>query len=145
RTIPSDGQSADGSSFLREAESFFQDRIHLEFNSTNASGEDAELMRRVFYDFRKMHPYVYSTALPPAFIEVLVRSQHPEGPAHFRKWGMGAKRQPWLGVSGQSRTTPLRCLRRELARIGIVDRHTHGRACFYRNTTARRAAIQLGW
>ena len=145
RTIPTSDQSAGDSDFLRGVDAFFQDLIHREFTSTNAKGEDAELLRRVFYDFRKMHTYVFLNDLPEVFREVVDQSRHHEAPIHFLKSGLLPGNRPWRGVIGQSMTSPLLFLMREFARIGFLDRNIHGPVCYYMNTRARRAAIQLGW
>lgn len=143
-TIPS-SRSGGASVAQEQLDKFFEDKIHREFRSENASGEDAELLRRVFYDFRKMHHYVFSNDLPSVFLELIDDAGHPEGPMRFLKSGSLPNRPGWQGVIGQSMTTPLLFLMREFARFGLADRRIYHPVCFYMNAPARRAAIRLGW
>ncbi|MDB2496385.1 hypothetical protein N9X25_04480 [Verrucomicrobiales bacterium] len=145
RTIPPVAAAPSVKGFGQEVDAFFDDLIHQEFTSLNASGENAELLRRVFYDFRKMHTFVFSNDLPEVFLEVLEETSHFEAPIRFLKSGYYPGKRPWKGVVGQSMTSPLLFLMRELARIGLIDGRKFLPICFYMNGPARRAARRLGW
>jgi len=119
--------------------------IHREFNSRNTRGEDAELWRRVFYDFRKLHHYVYINELPCSLLELAAEPGLQEDTlVNFMKSGSLPNRKPWVGVIGQSMTAPLLFLMRELRRLEIIDARFDA-SCWYMNTPARRVASQLGW
>lgn len=144
-TIPSSRSGSDAGVSKEQLDRFFEERIHREFRSENAYGEDAELLRRVFYDFRKMHHYVFTNDLPAVFLGLIKDADHYEGPMRFLKSGSLPNRPRWQGVIGQSMTTPLLFLMREFARIGLADRRIYHPVCFYMNAPARRAAVRLGW
>jgi len=124
----------------------FTTAIHLEFNDLQATGEDAELWRRVFYDFRKLHHFVYQNDLPRSLLEAAVDSDSgPNSLVHFLKSGLppdGQKR--WVGAIGQSMTAPLLFLLRELRRLELIGPRFDS-TCFYMNSPTRRVARQLGW
>lgn len=144
-TIPDAGVETNSGNSQKQIDEFFEELIHREFKSQSASGEDAELLRRVFYDFRKMHFYVFNNQLPAVFLEVIGFDHHYETPIRFLKSGHSPGARPWRGVIGQSMTSPLLFLMRELARIGMIDRTIYRPVCFYMNGPARRAATALGW
>lgn len=144
-TIPTSDLEADSTNYQDRIDRFFEELIHREFRSQNASGEDAELLRRVFYDFRKMHFYVFTNDLPEVYLNLLRDAAHPELPLRFLKSGFLPNQPNWRGVIGQSMTTPLLFLMREFARVGFADRKVFHPICFYMNTPARRAAVRLGW
>jgi len=144
-TIPETAKEARSSAFNRKLDHFFEELIHREFTSQNASGEEAELLRRVFYDFRKMHHFVFINDLPEVFLEVLEHSRNPDAPIRFLKSGHLPGQPAWRGIIGQSMTAPLLFLMRELARVGLIDRKIHQSHCYYMNKNARRAAVRLGW
>jgi hypothetical protein len=144
-TIPTSILTADDSTDFERIDVFFQSMIHRELRSQNGSGEDAELLRRTFYDIRKMHHYVFVNDLPEVFLELLGDSRHHETPVRFLKTGFLPDRPNWKGVVGQSMTSPLLFLMREFARIGLIDKNAYHPICFYMNSPARRAAVRLKW
>lgn len=128
-------------------DAFFEKAIHRQFRDENASGEDGELWRRVFYDFRKIHFFVYQNDLPSVFAELKDNPDfHWDSMVRFLKSGFlpnGQKR--WVGVFGQSMTAPLLLLMRMLRRLDVIDHKRFDPACFYMNGPARRVARRLGW
>ena len=144
--IPADLASVAGPDYARGLDAVFVDAIHQQFHDLNASGEDAEMWRRVFYDFRKLHHFVYHNDLPETVLELAIQpSLQPTALLNFLKSGLppdGAGR--WVGAIGQSMTAPLFFILRELRRLEIIDRRFDS-ACFYMNGPARRVAAQLGW
>lgn len=151
-TIPESLESAAGPKFERRLDSFFEDIIHRTFRDENASGEDADFWRRVFYDFRKMHFFVFGESnLPGLILQIssgdgvcgsqlvqFLRSGHVprslQAPGHER----------WAGVVGQSMSAPLLFVMRELRRLCVVPEGFES-ACYYMNSPARRVASRLGW
>jgi hypothetical protein len=130
----------------RQLDEVFIRAIHREFDDRKASGEDAELWRRVFYDFRKLHHFVYVNHLPRSLIELASQpGLRAASLLHFLKSGfLPGGQKPWVGAIGQSMTAPLLFLLRELRRLEVIDARFDA-ACFYMNSPARRAARQLGW
>lgn len=137
--------------FGSELKELFHRVIHQTFSDENARGEGAEFWRRVFYDFRKMHHFVYRNHLPATLLEYV---EYPQvdgaGLAQFLRTGMinveirdpGQPR--FQGVIGQSMSSPLLFVFRELARLEILPERCH-EACYYMNRPARRVASRLGW
>jgi hypothetical protein len=144
--IPASLDSLKEPSYPRELERVFHDAIHRQFTDDLASGEDAELWRRVFYDFRKLHHFVYHNDLPRSLLE-LAGQQHTQSDSllNFLRSGRvpGAERR-WVGTIGQSMASPLFFILRELRRLEVIDER-YEPACFYMNSPARRVACQLGW
>ena len=130
--------------FTQRTNAFFEEAIHRQFQNTNAGGEYAEIWRRVFYDFRKMHHYVYQNDLHGVLLKLLQLPSLPwTAAADFLKSG----RHPdgrWRGVLGQSMTAPILFLMRELRRLQVIDQRFDA-SCFYMNNPARRVACRLGW
>lgn len=125
---------------------FFEDKIHRHFTNQWASGEDAELWRRVFYDFRKLHFFVYHDGLPAALLELLEqRGLSFNALVHFLKSGRVPGQTRWAGVLGQSMTAPLLLLMRFVRRLKVIGSTDFDAACFYMNGPARRVATRLGW
>jgi hypothetical protein len=144
--IPQSDDQANASSYNEKLDSFFVKAIHKQFKNRNASDEDSELWRRVFYDFRKMHEFVYRNDLAGAFLDLLkTPTLGWSSIAHFLKSGLlpdGST--PWRGVLGQSMTSPILFMLRELRRLGIVDARFNP-SCFYVNSYARKVACGLDW
>ena len=124
---------------------FFEDLIHREFRSVYAEGEQAELLRRVFYDFRKLHYLVYFNDFANVVLETLADSQRGADPIKFLRSGWLPDGTRWKGVIGQSMTSPLLFLMREWRRMGLIETDMHDHQCFYMNGTAAKAAIRKGW
>ncbi|MFZ2282184.1 MAG: hypothetical protein WAW39_30590 [Prosthecobacter sp.] len=144
--IPTDLDQLEAKDYERKLNDVFVNAIHREFNDMRATGEDAELWRRIFYDFRKLHHFVYLNDLPCSLLEL---ARQPGLPANalvnFLKSGFlpsGNKR--WVGAIGQSMTAPLLFLMRELRRLAMIDARFDA-SCFYMNSPARRVARQLKW
>ena len=151
-TIPQTLDEAKTSGFDQRLDAFFEDIIHQSFRSDNASGEDADFWRRVFYDFRKMHFYVFKNDLPAVLLQ-LANADDVEGSAliSFLRSGLIPTAlqtpdvQSWKGVIGQSMSAPLLFVMRELRRLSVLPPDRFDRACFYMNSPARRIAWRLGW
>lgn len=124
---------------------FFENLIHREFQSVYAEGEQAELLRRVFYDFRKLHHLVYYNEFAGVVLEILDDSHLGADPIKFLRSGWCPDGSRWRGVIGQSMTSPLLFLMREWRRMGLIKTETHDHHCFYMNSTAAKAAIRKGW
>jgi hypothetical protein len=130
---------------------FFREIIDRYYKNENASGEDAEFWRRVFYDFRKMHHFVFRNHLPETILE-FARYDEADGSNLIRFLRSGhipPKMQDpnhprFRGVIGQSMKAPLLFVMRELSRLGVLD-HRFASASFYLNSPVRRVACQLGW
>jgi hypothetical protein len=109
-----------------------------------ATGEDAELWRRVFYDFRKLHHFVYTNELHGVFLDLnKLPGLSPDSLLHFLKSGYLPDGR-WAGVIGQSMTAPILFLLRELRRLNVIDGR-FDKSCFYMNTPARRMARRMNW
>jgi hypothetical protein len=151
-TIPKTLDEAKTSGFDQRLDKFFEDIIHQSFRNENASGEDADFWRRVFYDFRKMHFYVFKNDLPAVLLQ-LANANTVEGSAliSFLRSGQipPALQTPgvpsWTGVIGQSMSAPLLFVMRELRRLNVLLTDRFDSACFYMNSPARRVAYRLGW
>lgn len=151
-TIPQTLDEAKTSGFDQRLDAFFEDIIHQSFRSESASGEDADLWRRVFYDFRKMHFYVFKNDLPAVLLQ-MANADDVEGSAliSFLRSGLiptalqTPEVQSWTGVIGQSMSAPLLFVMRELRRSSVLPPDRFDRACFYMNSPARRIAWRLGW
>jgi hypothetical protein len=152
QTIPESLSDLSKDSFNRKLDEFFKETVGRYFRNENASGEDAEFWRRVFYDFRKMHHFVFQNHLPETILEFagipeadgrrligFLRSGHI--PDDMR----GSDTKKWFrGVIGQSMKAPLLFMMRELRRLDVIDQRFDP-ACHYMNSPARRIASQLEW
>ena len=128
----------------RALDEVFLEATHRSFRDSDASGEDAELWRRVFYDFRKLHQFVYRNSFPAAILEVAgMRETTPENLVNFMKSG-NLPNVRWTGVLGQSMTSPLFFVLRELRRLGVIDSRFDP-VCFYMNSPGRNVGTCLGW
>ncbi len=151
-TIPATLEEAKSSGYDQRLDAFFEHIIHQSFRDENASGEDADFWRRVFYDFRKMHFYVFMNDLPGVLLQ-LAHTNDVEGSALISFLRAGqipiALQMPgnerWAGVIGQSMSAPLLFVMRELRRINVLPPDRFDRACFYMNSPARRVAHRLDW
>jgi hypothetical protein len=143
---PPSGKREQSKSYTEKLDSFFDRAIHKQFKNRNASWEDAELWRRVFYDFRKMHEFVYQNDLAGSLLDLVKEPRLIwSALAHFLKSGfLPSGEKAWRGVIGQSMTSPILFILRELRRLDIMD-HRFDASCFYMNTAARRVAYGLGW
>jgi len=144
--IPPSGKREQSKSYTEKLDSFFDKTIHKQFKNRNASWEDAELWRRVFYDFRKMHEFIYQNDIAGSLLELVSEpSQDWNALAHFLKSGfLPDGKKAWRGVLGQSMTSPILFILRELRRLEIMENRFDA-SCFYMNTAARRVAYGLGW
>lgn len=124
---------------------FFEDLIHREFRSIYAGGEQAELLRRVFYDFRKLHHLTYENNFASVILEVLAEIDDGANPVLFLRSGARPDGGMWRGVIGQSMTSPLLFLMREWRRAGLISSNRVDHHCYYMNTAARRGACRKGW
>lgn len=124
---------------------FFETLIHREFRSIYAEGEQAELLRRVFYDFRKLHYLTYENGFADVICTILDGVDKGADPVRFLRSGWLPDDRPWRGVIGQSMTSPLLFLMREWRRSGVLKSDRVDKHCYYMNTAARRGACRLGW
>lgn len=133
-------------SYPRELDEYFLKAIHRQFTDDQASGERAELWRRVFYDFRKLHHFVYHNDLPRSLLELASQQEtQSDSLLNFLRSGRvpGAERR-WVGAIGQSMASPLFFILRELRRLEVISAR-YEPVCFYVNSPTRRVACQLGW
>ena len=150
-TIPSNLSDLHKHEFHGSSDAFFVDVIHRYYKNENAAGEDADFWRRVFYDFRKMHHFVFRNHLPETILEF---ADFPEADGgnliRFLRSGhipsdMQDPNMPrFRGVIGQSMKAPLLFVMRELRRLDVIDER-FDEACYYLNSPARQVACQLGW
>ena len=150
-TTDQNAQTPNADVFSTELKDLFEKAIYKEFSSHNASGEYAEFWRRVFYDFRKMHTYVYQNDFPSLIIEF---SKHPDatgaGLAKFLRSGQvqdtmrDDDHSRFIGVIGQSMQSPLFFIIRELRRLGVLS-DQFSETAFYLNSPARTVAERIGW
>lgn len=124
---------------------FFEGLIHREFRSVYAEGEQAELLRRVFYDFRKLHYLTYENDFASVLLEILDAMDDGANPVLFLRSGTLRDNGRWRGVIGQSMTSPLLFLMREWRRMGLITSKRLDHHCYYMNTAARRGACRRGW
>lgn len=118
---------------------------HRAFGDLDATGENAEMWRRVFYDFEKIRLFVFQDDLPGAFLEHVSDSSEWDAPINFLKNGFRKHDARWTCAIGQSMTAPLFWVMRELRRVGVIKSDAFDASCYYINGPARRAACQLGW
>jgi hypothetical protein len=128
-----------------ELDSFFEDLIHREFRGIYARDEQAELFRRVFYDFRKIRFLVYQDDFHETMFEVLSGVEAGLDPVKFIRGGWLPDGSMWRGVIGQSMASPILFLMREWRRMGLITSSIVDHSCFYMNGPARRAACRRGW
>jgi hypothetical protein len=151
-TIPKSLAEAETGRFQTHLEAFFDEIIHRTFRDENASGEDAEFWRRVFYDFRKMHSLVFRDDLPSTLLEI-ANSESADGNALITFLRNGRVplslqmpgREQWSGILGQSISAPLLFVMRELRRLEVLPGNGFDQACYYMNSPARRVAYRLRW
>jgi hypothetical protein len=150
-TIPESLENVTSKEFNQKLDSFFEKKIHMLFRSDNASGENAQFWRRVFYDFRKFHHLVFTNDLPETILQ-FASYEEADGPSliGFLKSGripisiQDPNTPRFRGVIGQSMKAPLLFVMRELRRLGVLDERFDA-ASYYMNSPARRIARQLGW
>lgn len=130
---------------VAKLDKFFEDLIHREFRSIYAEGEDSEMLRRVFYDFRKLHFLTYENDFAGVILEILADVEKGVDPVRFLRSGWLPDDRPWKGVIGQSMTSPLLFLMREWRRAGVITSARMDHYCYYMNTAARRGACRKGW
>jgi hypothetical protein len=151
-TIPNSLDEAKSSGYDQRLDAFFERIIHSTFRDMNASGEDAEFWRRVFYDFRKMHFFVFQNDLPKVLLELAVANdvagydiigflRSGNVPLSMRMPG----EERWSGVIGQSMSAPLLFVMRELRRLEVITSDRFDSACYYMNSPATKIAYRLGW
>jgi len=128
-----------------ELDRFFEQLIHREFRNIDAEGEQAELLRRVFYDFRKLHCLIYENDFAEVVLEVFGQIDDGFDPVRFLRSGWRPDDRPWRGVVGQSMTSPLLFLMREWRRAGLIESDRMDHHCYYMNAAARRGACRIGW
>ena len=144
-------EEANDTGFNARLDGVFEKVIHRLYHDTNASGENAAFWRRVFYDFRKMHFFVFRNHLPETIMELAAQDE-TEGHSliEFLRSGQSpeALQDPnmprFRGVIGESMKAPLFLIMRELRRLEILDARFDA-ACFYMNSPARRVVNRMGW
>ncbi len=118
---------------------------HRPFGDLDATGENAELWRRVFYDFQKLRLFFFEDDLAGAFMEHIQNVQEWDGAISFLKNGFRKGESRWACSVGQSMTAPLFWIMRELRRIDLIETDRFDASCFYMNGPARRIAARIGW
>jgi len=118
---------------------------HRPFGDLDATGENAELWRRVFYDFQKLRLFFFEDDLAGAFMEHIQNVQEWDGAISFLKNGFRKGESRWACAVGQSMTAPLFWIMRELRRIDLIQTERFDASCFYMNGPARRTAVRIGW
>ncbi len=118
---------------------------HRPFGDLDATGENAELWRRVFYDFQKLRLFFFEDDLAGAFMEHIQNVQEWDGAISFLKNGFRKGESRWACSVGQSMTAPLFWIMRELRRIDLIETDRFDASCFYMNGPARRMAARIGW
>lgn len=118
---------------------------HKPFRDLDATGESAELWRRVFYDFQKLRLFFFEDDLAGAFMEHIQNVQEWDGAISFLKNGFRKGEDRWACSVGQSMTAPLFWIMRELRRINLIETDRFDASCFYMNGPARRMAARIGW
>lgn len=150
-TIPESLDLSASDAFNGNLESCFEGKIHQLFRNENAAGENVDFWRRVFYDFRKMHHFVFQNDFPEIILE-FARYDEAEGHTliNFLKTGripdsmQDTSHPQHRGVIGQSMKAPLLFVMRELRRLDLLDKRFDP-VCLYMNAPARRVARWLGW
>lgn len=151
-TIPETLAEGTSPKFEQRLDRFFEEVIHRTFRDENASGEEADFWRRVFYDFRKMHFFVFGESNLPGLVLQIAHSDGVGGGQLVQFLRSGHVPLPlqtpgnerWSGVVGQSMSGPLLFVMRELRRLGLLP-DGFDSACYYMNSPARKVASQLGW
>jgi hypothetical protein len=116
---------------------------HRTFTDLDTTGENAEMWRRVFYDFQKLRLFVFVDDLPGSFLEHLRSSEEWDAPINFLKSGFRKNESRWAGSVGQSMTAPLFWIVRELRRIRLIEDPVFDPSCYYVNGPARRVLRRL--
>jgi len=142
---PDSLEVAGSGEFSTTLDGFFETLIHREFRNLTASGEGAEIWRRVFYDFRKLHHYVYRNDFGRTILEVIEQAESGEDILLFLRSGHVRGSTPWQGVIGQSMTAPLMFLMREMRRLGVIQHDRFDDCCYFMNGYSRATAYRLGW
>lgn len=150
-TIPASMADLAKDSFKSKLDAFFKSVVDRYYTSENATGEDAEFWRRVFYDFRKMHHFVFHNQLPETVLE-FAESPEADGERLIKFLRSGhipdEMKDPnyrlFRGVVAQSMKAPLLFMMRELRRLEVIDNRFDG-ACYYMNSPSRRVAFQMDW
>ena len=120
------------------------DVMRQELHGINAAGEDAEFWRRIFYDVRKMYRAVYLNGLPAQILELCRLAQSASELAEFLRSGTLRGQAPFTGLIGQSFSSPIFFLLRELRRLRVIDHAVFDRTCFYVSSPVCEAAGRLG-
>ena len=113
------------------------DVLHREFVANDAAGENADYWRRVCYDIRKVHSLIANDDFHLTVSEAL---DDGEGFLQFLRSGNIPGQRNWRGVLGQSATSGLYFLGRELQRMGLLQSQER---IFYACGPVRRAALAL--
>lgn len=127
------------------AEEMFIQHLHRPFLNDTAGGEQADFLRRIFYDVKKVHHLVYRDDFAQTFLELCRRKDLADDLISFLRSGSLPGQQRWRGVLGQSALAPLFFVVRELRRLLVIDHTAADRTAFFVCRPVRRVARQLGW
>lgn len=128
-----------------ETKKIFLDAIHRRLRGDDASGEQADFWRRVFYDIRKIRTLVYENDFAEVIMELASDAGHVQHLIRFLRNGTLPGQKSWTGVIGQSAGGPLFFVMRELRRLGVIESTDADPSCYFVCKPVRRAAYELGW
>ncbi|MBT7064881.1 MAG: hypothetical protein HN919_01135 [Verrucomicrobia bacterium] len=134
-----------GQDFGDTARACFEGAITSQLQGENASGEDADFWRRVFYDIRKVHHLVYRNSFAETVLDLASREDLAPQLLVFLRNGSLPNQPTWRGVLGQSAGSPLFFIVRELRRLKVIESKGVEPSCFFVCKPVRRAAYQIGW
>lgn len=122
----------------------FNELIGTPKDSIYSKGEYAYIWRRVFYDLRKIFHIVHEFGFGESILELCQKSATPREILEFMRAGIvSGDPQPWVGVSGQTASSTLLFLLRELRRIGLLN-EAYEAHCYFMCRPVRRAAVHFG-
>jgi hypothetical protein len=138
-------EATSGQDFPETTRRLFGRLVEREFTDVQASGEDAEYWRHVFYDVRKVHELIWQQEFAETVLQLAADPSRSAGLIEFLRSGMLAGQRPWAGVLGQSAGSPLFFVGRELRRLNIIPHADFDPSAFFPCAPVRRAAQQIGW
>ena len=130
--------------FSESTQALFSELILRSHPNANATGEDAEYWRHVFYDIRKVHELIRQRNFAGTVWDLISDRSREASFAHFLRQGEIGSQTPWAGVLGQSAGSPLFFLARELFRLGLTSPGVRPLSYFVCGPV-RRAACSIGW
>jgi hypothetical protein len=137
-------EATDIDGFKGAAEEAFHNLTESAPRTQNAGGEYAYLWRRVFYDIRKIHYIVQKYEFAESVMELCKARASAAQILQFMRGGVvdGDPNQ-WAGVIGQTASSTLLFILRELRRLEVYkpkdDSH-----CYFMCRPVRRAVVHFG-